>query len=104
MIALVVWRFTIGAAVLLTALPLFNRSTWNAAIGHAALWNLSPTPQFMGVFILLVISSFAGISRKGNALAVLFFVSALIGAIADARFAFVFAAVAAPMLLERRVA
>jgi hypothetical protein len=103
MIPVAVWRVAIAAAVLLTALPLLHVAAWRPALGQASLFSPSPTLQAYGVCVLVVMSAFAGLARKGNAWAVLFFVAGLVGAIADARFSIAFAAIAAPMLMERRV-
>jgi hypothetical protein len=103
MIPVAVWRVAIAAAVVLTALPLVHSAAWRPPLGQASLFSPSPTLQAYGVYVLVVMSAFAGLARKGNVLAVLFFVAGLAGAIADARFSVVFAAIAAPMLVERRV-
>jgi hypothetical protein len=102
MIPIAVWRVAIAAAVLLTALPLVHGIAWRPPLGHASLFTPSPTLQAYGVYVLVLMSAFGGIARKGNAWAVLFFVAGLAGAIADARFSVVFAAIAAPMLMERQ--
>ncbi len=104
MIASAAWRLAILIAVLLTAIPLFSHATWTPAIGHAQLWSPSPSLAAFGVYMLVALSAYDGVARKGNVPAVALFVCALVAAIVDARFAVLFALAAAPLLMQRRIA
>jgi len=54
--------------------------------------------------MLVALSAYDGVARKGNVPAVALFVCALVAAIVDARFAVLFALAAAPLLMQRRIA
>lgn len=89
------------AASLLLAGAVLLTAPWHAPLGAAALFEQKPTALSVAVFVLLIMTAFTGTLRRNAIYRSALFVAALVGAIGDARFALLFAAVAAWNLTER---
>jgi hypothetical protein len=97
----VYWRCAVLAACCTVVLAIVLKAPWHHALGTVPLFEQKPTLLAVAIYALVLMSAFGGILRRGRIYGALAFVASFAAAIGDARFAVLFAAVAAWNLMER---